>query len=217
MINYFQANSINIPLMSETVDLVIADPPFGIHYTGKPSNYNRKSAFVGAYKEVSEQFELACYSIEEIHRVLKPTGTAWIIMGWNNLHRWEHWGQILFRHQIGHVIWKYQFGVYAKKRPVVSHYHLLIFTKSDKWTWNQQGYDEDVWYIKRPYIRGVDKYPNKLPPELLENIIKRSSNVGDVIYDPFVGSGTTVKTAQSMGRIAHGSDLVNNLSFWKRN
>jgi site-specific DNA-methyltransferase (adenine-specific) len=214
MDKYFQTNAVNIPLKSESVDLVIADPPFGINFTGKASNYNRKAALVTQYHENQDQFELSSSTMQEISRVLRPTGTAWIIMGWNNLHRWEHWGQIYFPNQIGHVIWKYQFGVYAKKRPVVSHYHLLIFTKSNKWVWNQQGYDEDVWYIKRPYRRGVKKYPNRLPESLVEQIIIRSSNEGQIVYDPFVGSGTTVKVANRLGRIGLGSDLLNNQEFW---
>jgi site-specific DNA-methyltransferase (adenine-specific) len=215
MDSYIQSNSLSIPLRDNSIDLVVADPPFGINFTGKASNYNRDAKLVSEYKEITLNYpDFAFESLSEIHRVLKPTGTAWIIMGYTNLRFWESYGNYLFNDQIGHVIWKYQFGVYAKKRPVVSHYHLLIFTKGKKWTWNQQGYDEDVWYIKRPYRKGVAKYPNRLPEELVEQIILRSSNVGDKVFDPFVGSGTTAKVAQKLGRLGFGADISNNSSFW---
>lgn len=212
---YAQANSFNLPIRSSSVDLVIADPPFGIGFTGKPSNYNRNADLVEKYLEITKDYNnFVLASMSEIRRILKPTGTAWIVMGYTNLQYWEHWGNYFFKNQIGHVVWKYQFGVYAKKRPVVSHYHLLVYTAGDKWTWNQQGYDEDVWIINRPYIKGVKKYPNKLPYKVIEEMIIRSSNRGDVVYDPFVGSGSTVEVANSLGRIGLGSDLLNNSEFW---
>jgi len=213
---YFQSdNKISISLANESVDLIIIDPPFSIGFNGKPSNYNRKSENVeDDYTEWDLEYNLDV--ARECHRILKKFGTIWLIMGWTNLRLWECAFRSYFHNQIGHVIWKYQFGVYAKRKPTTSHYHLMIYTKKDKkWTWNQQGYDEDVWIINRPYQRGGKKYPNKLPDELVENIIIRSSNPGDVIYDCFVGSGTTVKIANELGRIGIGSDIKNNKLFWR--
>jgi site-specific DNA-methyltransferase (adenine-specific) len=212
---YLQADAKSIPLATKSVDLIIADPPFGINFTGKPSNYNRKSSLVDDYIEVTKGYEkFVTSTMLELYRVLKDTGTLWIIMGYSNLRYWEYFGSLLFNEQIGHVIWKYQFGVYAKKRPVVSHYHLLVYAKGDTWTWNQQGYDEDVWVINRPYRRGEKKYPNRLPDQVVEQIIIRSSNEAQIIYDPFVGSGTTVKCANKLGRIGIGSDIKFNNDFW---
>jgi site-specific DNA-methyltransferase (adenine-specific) len=135
-------------------------------------------------------------------------------MGWNNLYLWELFSQGYFN-QIGHVIWKYQFGVYTKRKPVTSHYHLLVYTKNNNhWTWNRQGYDEDVWIINRPYQKGGLKYPNKLPDEVAKQMIIRSSNEGDIVYDPFTGSGTIPKVARELGRVGIGSDLLNNKEFW---
>lgn len=198
-----------------SIDLGIIDPPFGIKFNGRASNYNRKKKnVVKDYQEfdVKDIPQIA----KEYFRILKPYGTVWVIMGWTNLRYWEMAFSQYF-HQIGHVIWKYQFGVYTKRKPVTSHYHLLIYTKDDKvWRWNRvKKYDEDVWIIRRPYQKGGLKYPNKLPPRLVERIIKRSSNRGDWVYDCFVGSGTTVKVAESLGRIGIGSDIRDNRRFWK--
>jgi DNA modification methylase len=51
------------------------------------------------------------------------------------------------------------------------------------------------------------KYPTQKPIKLLERIIELASNEGDVVYDPFCGSGTTLVAATKLGRIAMGSDI----------
>ena len=212
---YFQSNGAAIPLPAGFADLVVMDPPFGINFNGRSSAYNRtKSNVLDIYVEIPVEDILPV--ISEVTRILKPTGSLWIAMGWNSLRFWENAAAQCNLHQLGHVIWKYQFGVYTKKRPVSSHYHLLVFTKSKHtWTWNQQGYDEDVWIINRPYQVGGLKYPNKLPEEIALQMIIRSSNPGDIVVDPFAGSGTIVKVAQQNDRIGIGSDLVDCKIFWE--
>ena len=217
MPHYFQANGTAIPLPDSFADLVVTDPPFSINFDGRSSAYNRKKDnVVGAYLEIS--LEDIFPVVSEMVRILKPYGTLWIVMGWNNLRHWENAvAEHITITQIGHVIWKYQFGVYAKKKPVCSHYHLLVYTKGKRhWTWNQQDYDEDVWVIQRPYQVGGLKYPNKLPPEVAREMIIRSSNPGDLVVDPFAGSGTILKVAEEEDCIAIGGDLTNNNEhFWK--
>ena len=68
----------------------------------------------------------------------------------------------------------------------------------------------DVWQISRvcgTFKERVDGVPTQLPRELVERIIGVSSNPGDVILDPFAGSGTTLAVAQRMGREAVGIEL----------
>lgn len=213
---YFQADiQKELPIETGSIDMVFADPPFNIKFDGKLGTYNRDSTNVKKYLEYRDN--LAEATAKEVKRVLKSDGTAWIVMGWNNLRIWECAFRDLNFNQIGHVIWKYQFGVYTTKRPVTSHYHLLVYTKDKKrWTWNQHGYDEDVWFIKRQYKIGGNKYANKLPDELVRRAILRSSHEGDTVYDPFVGSGTTVKVAESINRIGIGSDILDNSEFWRK-
>jgi len=67
----------------------------------------------------------------------------------------------------------------------------------------------DIWYI--PTINGMSKerldYPTQKPEELIEKIIKASSNEGDLVADFFCGSGTTLAVAEKLGRKWIGSDL----------
>ena len=70
--------------------------------------------------------------------------------------------------------------------------------------------EEDTWYLSR--LCGTFKerqgwHPCQLPESLLERIIKLSSNEGDVVFDPFVGSGTTLAVAARLGRDWTGCEM----------
>jgi len=71
-------------------------------------------------------------------------------------------------------------------------------------------YKDDVWDI--PAVFNMSKeyigYPTQKPEELLETIIKASSNEGDLVLDPFCGSGTTVAVAERLGRRWIGIDIT---------
>ena len=67
----------------------------------------------------------------------------------------------------------------------------------------------DVWYIAT--INGMaterENYPTQKPEELIEKIIKASSNEGDIVFDCFMGSGTTQAVAMKLGRRFIGADI----------
>jgi site-specific DNA-methyltransferase (adenine-specific) len=72
------------------------------------------------------------------------------------------------------------------------------------------GPDEDTWYLSRlcgTFKERVGWHPCQLPEALLERIIKVSSNEGDLVFDPFVGSGTTLAVAARLGRSWLGCEL----------
>jgi len=118
--------------------------------------------------------------------------------------------------QLNHVIWKYQFGVYTRRRFTTSHYHLLLLVKDEKnYTFNKiEKYCEDVWVIKRPYQYGVETAGNELPDELVERCILTSSNEGDLVIDPVLGSGTTMRVCLKLKRKCLGIEI--NPSLEKR-
>ena len=111
---------------------------------------------------------------------------------------------------INHLIWKYQFGVFTKKKYVTSHYHILFVVKNPKrYTFNKiDHYPEDVWVINREYWKGRKKTPTKLPSELVKKILMYSSNPGDLVLDPFLGSGTVAVVARQEGRHFLGFEVV---------
>jgi len=196
--------------LDEKADLVFADPPFGIDFKGNLETYHRKPDAL-SYVEVPEQEYPGFVRslLDWSHEALKPSGSMWLLSGWNNL------GVVLEAvrdsafHVLNHCIWRYQFGVYTRRRFTTSHYHLLLLVKTeDQYTFNKpEHYAEDVWHIKRPYRRGVRTAGNELPDELVKKCVGTSSNKGDLVVDPVLGSGTTMKVCMHMGRRCIGIEL----------
>ena len=73
----------------------------------------------------------------------------------------------------------------------------------------ERGKPVEDWWRDIPIAKGKERtgYPTQKPLKLLERIIKASSNVGDIVLDPFCGSGTTLVAAKGLGRKYIGIDI----------
>ncbi len=215
-------------LRDESVDLLICDPPFGIGEASFGKHYNRKRANVlaGYVQAPADYAGWTCEWMAEARRVLKPHGVLYVVSGHTNLRHILNAADELRFSETNHIIWKYNFGVYARRKFVTSHYHVLCYSKSPKarpiFNTNchfgdderdEQGRSllyrdlEDVWHIKREYRRGTMKNANKLPEALVKKMIAYSSNPGDVVGDFFLGNFTTARVAKRMGRAIVGFEI----------
>jgi site-specific DNA-methyltransferase (adenine-specific) len=185
----------NVELQGEA-DLVFADPPFGIGFKANLQTYHRKPDALSYVEVPQEEYPSFVRSLLDwSSNALTPSGSMWLLSGWNNL------GVVLSAidasgfHILNHCIWRYQFGVFTRKRFTTSHYHLLLLVKDKhNYTFSKpEHYAEDVWHIKRPYHHGIRTAGNELPDELVEKCIRTSSNEGDLVVDPVLGSGTTMR------------------------
>ncbi|MHA1649623.1 MAG: DNA-methyltransferase [Candidatus Helarchaeota archaeon] len=195
-----------------SIDLIIADPPFGIDFHKMGNQYNRKAEYVvRGYNEIASEdyYEFMWQWLKEAHRVLKDTGSCYIISGWTNLKDVLNAIDDVNLHIINHIIWKYQFGVFTKRKFVTSHYHILFTVKHPKkYYFNKiEHYPEDVWVIKRPYRPGKEKNSTKLPEALVEKLILYSSREGDLVLDPFMGNGTTAVVCVKTHRYYIGFEI----------
>lgn len=212
-----------------TIDLVITDPPFAIDFKAKRSNYNRTSSRVmDGYNEIraSEYGDFTARWTAEAHRVLKDSGSMFVFSGWNNLKdiliALDDAGFVT----VNHIVWKYQFGVVCKRKFVTSHYHCLFVCKDDskrkffhsaRFPKSARGKSggslryrdlEDVWTIRREYWHGDRKTPTKLPAELIGKILAYTSEAGDIVMDPFLGSGQVAVISKMHGRRYIGFEIV---------
>ncbi len=216
-------------LPSGSVDLIITDPPFAIDFKARRANYNRtQSRVMEGYNEIppEDYLDFTRAWMSEAHRVLSESGSAFVFSGWNNLKdiltALDDAGFIT----VNHIIWKYQFGVVCKKRFVTSHYHCLFVCKNDakrkffnsarfeKNDVSQEGRSlryqdlEDVWVIQREYWHGDKKTPTKLPAAVIEKILSYTSEEGDLVLDPFLGSGQTAVVSKLNKRRYIGFEIV---------
>lgn len=97
------------------------------------------------------------------------------------------------------------------KRPGIQHEYIFMFAKSKKYKYYPEwhvGSDAErgsVWHV-RP-CKGKKNSPAPMPDEIVRRCVELSTDEGDIVFDPFCGSGTTPKVADSMGRIGIGMDL----------
>ena len=162
----------------------------------------------------------------EAERILRPGGLMYIVSGYSHLYEIQHALKQTKLTEINHIIWKYNFGVYTRKKYISSHYHILYYAKPplQKVTFNlgsrygvdEKGNDksslnytdrEDVWIINREYKPGVIKNKNELPSQLLIKMLQYSSNEGDLVCDLFMGGFTTAKACIGLNRRFVGFEL----------
>ncbi|MDP7162302.1 MAG: site-specific DNA-methyltransferase [Phycisphaerae bacterium] len=205
------------------VDMVFADPPFNIGY--KYDVYRDRKAY-REYYAWTEKWMAACSS------VLKPTGSMWVAIGDEYAAEMRIIAREADLHLRNWVIWHYTFGQNTKRKFARSHTHLFYWTKDPKqFTFNDMAVripsarqttyadkranpkgkvPDDVWSFSRvcgTFHERAEWHPCQMPERLLERIISVSSNPGDLVLDPFSGSGTTCVAAARLGRTYFGIDI----------
>lgn len=203
-------------LPDKSIDLVFADPPFniGIKYDVHNDNMPYEE-----YYNWSEKW------IRETHRLLNNNGAIYIAIGDEfaaEINIILKRTGFYFRNWI---VWYYTFGQNQRKKFNRAHTHILYFTKNrERFTFNDRGIrvpsarqliykdkranpigkiPDDVWQFSRicgTFKERLGKHPCQMPEFLLERIISVSSNEGDIVLDPFGGTGTTAAVAKKLKR-----------------
>jgi len=203
-----------MPRLNVKPKLIIADPPFGIGFKGNMQTYNRAEDSISYVEVPPEEYSSFIHSLLALSKeALTNDGSMYIFSSWNNLRTVLNEIEKVGFTALNHIIWKYQFGVYTKRKFVTSHYHILLLVKNPKnYIFNKQKhYDEDVWALKRKYNFRTKTAGNELPTELIKKCILTSSNKGDLVLDPLLGSGTTIKACIETGRQCIGIELNKDL------
>ena len=202
----------------ETVDLIIADPPYNL---GKDYGNNHDIKGFAEYLQFSELW------LRQAHRVLKPHGTLYVFMGF----RFISYLYDIIDRQLGMffnswIVWHYTQGMGKTKGFSPRHDDILMFTKTERFTFNlddvrgpQKFYRErnnmrganpgDVWQFSHVHYCNENRqaHPTQKPEGLIERMILASSNKGDSVLDPFSGSGTTLRVCQQLLRAGIGIEI----------
>ena len=159
----------------------------------------------------------------EMRRVLREDGSIYLHCDPTSSHYVKQlidavFGVDNFRNEI---IWAYGLGGSSPRRYSRKHDVILFYTKSDRYTFNKPQTPAksqrlkgrlkgatDVWDI--PSLNNMAKertgFPTQKPLALYERIIEASTNPGDLVVDPFCGSGTTLVAAERLSRQWIGID-----------
>jgi DNA modification methylase len=106
------------------------------------------------------------------------------------------------------IIWNRGGGMMFNARMFVRFdERILWFVRSEKWKWNQSAVGfGTIWNIAREQQQQGKEHPVAFPLELPARCIAAASDPGDIVLDPFMGSGTTLVAAKNLGRRAVGID-----------
>lgn len=208
----------------QSVDLVFADPPFNIGYV---YDHYRDDVPDEEYVAWTRRWMEAC------RRVLQRHGALYVAIGDENAAEVRIIGRELGLHLRNWIIWHYSFGQNMRTRFARSHTHIFYFVVDPKrCVFNDAALrypgarhteyqdlrahrlgrvPDDVW-DEFPRVCGTFReragwHGCQMPEALLMRIILASSRPGDVVLDPFVGSGTTAVAAYKLGRRYIGIDI----------
>jgi site-specific DNA-methyltransferase (adenine-specific) len=249
-----------------SVALAYLDPPFfvGIKFRARDQvNKGERAHGLVAYSDQWPSFDVYLDWLTErvraVHDALSDTGAMWLHLDQRAVHDMKVRADQVFGRDrfLGEVIWVPGNGGRRKHGPPQTHQTILVYTKSDTYTWNaddpmlREPYagtsqkmhfthkDQDgrayrvrtingktyryaldrgralgsVWSDcpsmmgNTPLLSEATGYPTQKPEKLLTRIIRAQSHPGDLVCDPFMGSGTTLVCAHALGRRFFGMDV----------
>ena len=207
----------------ESVDMVFADPPYNLQLEGELLRPNHTK--VDGVDDDWDRFDgLETYDaftrgwLEQARRVLKPDGTLWVIGSYHNIFRVGSQLQDLGFWILNDVIWRKTNPMpNFRGRRFTNAHETLIWCARDKDSRYRFNYEamknlnDDLqmrsdWTIplctgrERIRVDGKKAHPTQKPEALLHRVILSSTEVGDVVLDPFFGSGTTGAVAKRLRR-----------------
>ena len=210
-------------LPSASVDLIFADPPYNMQLGGDLSRPD--GSHVDAVTDHWDQFDsFAVYDkftrewLTEARRLLKPQGAIWVIGSYHNIFRVGAMMQDMGFWILNDVVWRKANPMpnFKGTRFTNAHETLIWASMGDKarYTFNYTAMktlnDElqmrSDWLL--PICSGAERlkkggtkvHPTQKPEALLYRVMLATTNKGDVVLDPFFGTGTTGAVAKRLGR-----------------
>ncbi|RLQ87468.1 site-specific DNA-methyltransferase [Notoacmeibacter ruber] len=212
-------------LPDASVDVIFADPPYNLQLGGDLHRPDQSK--VDACDDAWDQFDsFAAYDaftrawMLAARRVLKPTGTIWVIGSYHNIFRVGATMQDLGYWILNDVVWRKTNPMpnFRGRRFQNAHETMIWASKSEKakgYTFNYEAMkaaNDDTqmrsdWLF--PICQGGERlkdddgqkvHPTQKPESLLARIMMATSKPGDVVLDPFFGTGTTGAVAKKLGR-----------------
>ncbi len=190
----------------KSIDLILCDPPYNLaNYSTGNMNFSWRTEVNNDVAEWDEKplnpFDL----VEDFKRILKPNGNIFIFTSYNLIGKYHE----AFDKEFD----TFQFMVWHKTNPIpnirkssfLNSCELIVclWNKGHKWNFSKQ--NEMHNFIESPICMGVErlknpKHPTQKPVKILEHIIKIASNENDLVFDMFMGVGSTGIAARNLNR-----------------
>lgn len=220
----------NLP--EESIDLIFADPPYNLSNGGFTCHAGKRvSVDKGRWDKsrgVESDFQFHSEWINACKRVLKPNGSMWISGTYHSIYACGYALQMQGWHIINDISWfKPNAAPNLSCRMFTASHETLLWVRKSKKAKHTYNYEamkngdfsndiikkpnkqmRSIWAIGTPKNgeKKYGKHPTQKPELLLDRIIEASSNINDIVLDPFCGSATTGVSALRAGRRFVGVD-----------
>jgi site-specific DNA-methyltransferase (adenine-specific) len=213
-------------LAESSVDMVFADPPYNLSNGGFTCQGGRMvSVDKGDWDKssgIENDFQFHVSWLKACRRVLKENGTLWLSGTYHSIYACGHALQELDYHVLNDICWfkpnaspnlscrfftaSHETLIWARKNKKAKHTFNYTAMKEGFYPYDKLKVEDkqmrSAWYIpttpKSEKIFG--KHPTQKPLALMERIVLASTNEGDIVLDPFCGSGSTGVAAIKHGR-----------------
>ena len=211
----------------KTFDLIFADPPYNMQIGKKLTRPD--SSRVNGVNDKWDQFNSFNHYdnfckvwLNQCKRILKDNGSIWVIGSYHNIFRLGYHLQNLDYWLLNDVIWRKNNPMpnFRGTRFTNAHETLIWASKNkkSKYTFNYQSLkclNDDLqmrsdWTLpicngkERLKKKGKKIHSTQKPEALLHRIILATTNKGDTVFDPFLGTGTTAVVSKKLGRNYYG-------------
>lgn len=196
-----------------SVDVILTDPPYNI------AKYSTGNITLPGRSDVNNnlgEWDLKSINpidfVDEFKRILSPTGNIFIFTSYNLLGKWHDAFDAEFD--------TFQYFIWHKTNPMPKIYkngflnscEMIICLWNKGHTWNFSNQREMHNFFESPICMGKErlknpKHPAQKPLKLLKHLIEISSNQNDIIYDPFMGVGSTGVASLGLERNFIGCEI----------
>ena len=200
-------------LPDHSIDLILTDPPYNIaqYSTGNIPLPGREALNNDIASWDMVDIDPRDF-IDEFKRLIKPDGNIFIFTSYNLIGKWHE----VFDSEFD----TFQFFIWHKTNPAPKIYKngflnscemiICMWNKGHKWNFTNQNDMHNFFespICMRPERLSNPKHPAQKPVSLLKHIIGIASNPGDVVFDPFMGVGSTGVAALQLGRQFVGCEI----------
>jgi modification methylase len=210
-------------LPAASIDMIFADPPYNLQLGGdlfRPEG-GRVDAVDDAWDKFSSFADYDAFTrawLKEARRILKPNGTLWVIGSYHNIFRVGAALQDEGYWVLNDIVWRKSNPMpnFRGTRFTNAHETLIWASHSEdsRYTFNyraMKALNDDLqmrsdWLLpicsggERVKDGGTKAHPTQKPEALLYRVLLACTNPGDIVLDPFFGTGTTGAVARRLGR-----------------
>lgn len=184
-----------------SVDMVFADPPFGVGYeTGHYEN--------SPHRAIPGDERPDATWVADAARILKDCGCLYMFTRWDVEGFWQEAIRAAGLALKNSIVWVKPDWTSGDLNGAYAYQHeRILFAVKGRHLPRWEKRDTDVWHEGHLFSRAHRSHPTEKPFALCKRVILRGTDAGDLVVDPFAGSGTSLCAAKALGRRFLGMEI----------